>query len=122
MRIALMSNVTVEVLAGMLGQGHSVWTPPGFGAWMETALDPPDEMRAFSPEAIFLLLDSSHAAVDAESARAAKVALEAAFPAATVFVPDLEDLADEAGGFYDERMWRLGSMPWSLHQFHRASG
>ena len=114
MRLALMSNVTVEVLGGMLGHGHSVWTPPGFGAWMETALDPPDEMRAFSPDAIFLLLDSSHAAFDAESASAAKAALEAAFPAATVFVPDLEDLADEVGGFYDERMWRLGSMPWSL--------
>ena len=114
MRLALMSNVTVEVLSGMFGHEHSVWTPPGFGAWMETALDPPESLRAFGPEAIFLVLDSSHAPVDMSSVREAQAALESMFPAATVFVPDLEDLADEVGGFYDERMWKLGSMPWSL--------
>lgn len=114
MRIALLSNVTVEVLSGMLKKEHSVWTPPGFGAWMETSLNPPQEMREFNPEAIFLLMDYSHAAVDDASCQTAKTALESAFPLATVIVPDLEDLADEVGNFYDERMWKIGSMPWSM--------
>lgn len=114
MRLALLSNVTIEVLAGMLGKEHALWMPSGFGAWMETALDPPDGLRTFAPEAIFLLLDSSHASFDVHACATAKAALEKAFPLATVFVPDLEDLADETGGFYDERMWKVGAMPWSL--------
>lgn len=114
MRIAILSNVTVEVLAGMLKKEHSVWLPPGFGAWIETALNPSQEMLAFDPEAVFLLLDSSHATFDENSVPRAKSSLESAFPNATVMVPDLEDLADEASAFYDERMWKIGSMPWSM--------
>ncbi len=114
MRIALLSNVTIEVLAGMIKKDHSLWMPPGYGAWIETALDPPPDMRAFNPEAIFLLLDSSHVPVDKAYVPKVKESLEGAFPTATVIVPDLEDLADETGDFHDERMWKLGSMPWSL--------
>lgn len=114
MRIALLSNVTVEVLAGMLKKEHSVWTPPGFGGWMETSLNPPQEMREFNPEVVFLLMDSSHASFDGNACKAAKTALETIFPLTTVIVPDLEDLAAETGAFYDERMWKLGSMPWSM--------
>ncbi len=104
MRIALLSNVTVEVLAGMLKKEQSVWIPSGFGAWMETALNPPPEMREFNPEAVFLLIDASHAAFDGNACKVAKATLETAFPLATVIVPDLDDLADEVGDFYDERM------------------
>jgi FkbH-like protein len=63
---------------------------------------------------VFLLLDSSHATFDEAASSAAKAALETAFPLTTVIVPDLEDLADEVGDFYDERMWSIGSMPWSM--------
>ena len=114
MRIALLSNVTIEVLAGMLKKEHSLWVPPGFGAWVETSLNPPHDMAEFDPEAIFLLLDSSHATFDAESVLKSKVALETTFPKATVIIPDLDDLADEVGAFYDERMWKIGAMPWSM--------
>lgn len=114
MRIALLSNVTVEVLAGMLKKKLSVWTPSGFGAWMETSLNPPLEMREFNPEVVFLLMDASHASFDANACKMAKTALETAFSLTTVIVIDLEDLADEVGDFYDERMWKIGSMPWSM--------
>ncbi len=114
MRLALLSNVTVEVLAGMLKKEHSLWMPSGFGAWMETALNSPPELKEFNPEVIFLLLDSSHAKFDYTDCKTAKATLEATFPLVTVIVPDLEDLADEVGGFYDERMWKIGSMPWSM--------
>lgn len=114
MRLALLSNVTIEVLAGMLKKEHALWLPSGYGAWIETALEPPSDLKAFNPEAIFLLLDSSHATVDKEYIPNVKESLEGTFPAATVIVPDLEDLADEIGDFYDERMWQIASMPWSL--------
>ena len=114
MRIAVLSNVTTEVLAGMLRKEHDVWLPPGFGAWMETALAPSPDLVTFNPEAVFLLLDSSFAPFDAEGVASAKAALERELPAAAVIVPDLADLADATGGFTDERMWKLASMPWSL--------
>ena len=56
MRLALFSNVTVELLAGMLKKEHSIWVPSGFGAWIQTALAPPDDLREFDPEFLFLLL------------------------------------------------------------------
>lgn len=117
MRIALLSNVTIDVLAGMFDKAaHAVWTPSGFGAWVETALEPPPNLRAFAPDAIFLLLDTSHGAVDAARVEQARTALAAAFPAAVVVNVDLDDLAACAGGaaFYDDRMWRFAAMPWSL--------
>jgi len=120
MKLALLSNVTTEVLAGMLRKEHDVWLPSGFGAWMETCLSIPEDLKAFEPEAVFLLLDRSHASYDSVSRDRARSVLEVAFPNATVLVPDLDDLAAEVeerhGGssFCDERMWKLGSMPWSM--------
>ncbi len=114
MRLAILSNVTTEVLAGLLRERHEVWLPSGFGAWMETALAPSAEMKSFEPEAIVLILDRSHASFDDTSVERALDSLKASFPGTPVIVPDLEDLADEAGSFYDERMWKLASMPWSL--------
>ena len=122
MRIAVLSNVTSEVLAGMLGERHSVWLPPGFGAWAETALAPPRAMVEFDPEAVFILLDKSRSKVDAALVRQARASLEAAFPKAEVVVPDLEDLAAETAGFFDERMWEAGSMPWSLAGLRAIEG
>lgn len=124
MRLALLSNVTVELLAGMLKKEHSLWMPPGFGAWIQTALVPPRDLRAFNPECIFLLLDRSHAEVDAGQAGRAQDALRTAFPQAAVVEIDLADLADETGcdRFYDAKMWKLASMPWSLVGLHAIVG
>ena len=120
MRLALLSNVTVELLAGMLKKEHSLWVPSGFGAWIQTALAPPDNLREFDPEFIFLLLDKSHAEVDSGRACQAQERLRTLFPQAAVVEIDLADLADETGcdRFYDEKMWKLASMPWSLVGLH----
>ena len=114
MKVAILSNVTTSVLEGILRGEAEVWSPPGHGAWMETALSIPDEMVAFSPERICILLDRRFAAVSADPA-AAVAALSRRFPDAAVIVPDLEAMAAEIGdGFYDGRMWKLARMPWSL--------
>lgn len=114
MRLALLSNVTIELLAGMLKKEHSVWLPPGFGAWMETALNPPQELIDFKPEAIYILLDSHFTEVRGDVA-IAEQALEARFPESAVCVLDVSRFAaDWNAAFYDEKMWKLGKMPWSL--------
>ena len=117
MKVALISNVTVEILAGMLKGEHDVWTPSGFGAWMETALEPPAELVAFDPSLVCLLVDRRFGAFDAsvQSVPAAQARLQARFPHAAVIAPDLERLAEDLGErFYDEKMWKLGKMPFSL--------
>ena len=114
MRIALLSNVTVEVLAGMLRKEHSLWLPPGFGAWMETAIAPPQELLDFSPEIVYCLLDSHFTEIHGDI-KAARQSLETALPQSSVCFLDVTRFAADFGAsFYDERMWKLGKMPWSL--------
>ena len=114
MRIAVLSNVTTQVLCGMLRNEHSLWQPTGFGAWMETAIEPPADLVAFDPEQICILLDSHFAPLHGD-VDVAKKALVGRFPKAAVCVLDVSRFAVDFGdAFYDERMWKLGKMPWSL--------
>lgn len=118
MKLAILSNVTVEVLAGMLKAEHEVWLAPGFGAWMETALKVPAQLREFGPEAIYILLDRHF-----EGARgwtehdvaAAVESLRQVFPKVPVVVPAIAELAADIGEeFYEPKMWQLAAMPFSL--------
>ena len=116
MKIAILSNATVEMLARMLGDEHAVWTPPGFGAWVEIALAPPADLISFSPDIIAILLDEKFSNDDARSRIDDAVALLAAtFPKTKVVVPDLKAILSDLGdAAYDERMWELAKMPWSM--------
>ena len=116
MKIAILSNATVEMLARMLGGEHAVWTPPGFGAWVEIALAPPADLVSFSPDIIAILLDEKFSNDDARSRIDDAVALlAAAFPKTKVIVPDLKAILSDFGdAAYDERMWELAKMPWSM--------
>ena len=116
MKIAILSNATVEMLARMLGDEHAVWTPPGFGAWVEIALAPPADLISFSPDIIATLLDERFSNDDARSRIDDAVALLAAtFPKTKVIVPDLKAILSDLGdAAYDERMWELAKMPWSM--------
>lgn len=116
MKIALLSNVTVEVLAKMIEEGQEVWTPPGFGAWAEVALNPPGTLREFGPDVVCILLDERFSPpVDAALLASARHELEVAFPGADVLSPRLDRLlADLGEAAYDERMWALAKMPWAM--------
>ena len=104
------------MLARMLGGEHAVWTPPGFGAWVEIALVPPADLVSFSPDIIAILLDEKFSNDGARSRIDDAVALlAAAFPKTKVVVPDLRALLSDLGdAAYDERMWELAKMPWSM--------
>lgn len=102
----------------MSGEGLSVWTSPGYGAWLETALNPPESLKTFSPEIFFILLDSHFPEARPWNDReldAAVRSLGTVFPGVPVIVPDVTAIAADFGGaFYDERLWKLGGMPFSL--------
>jgi len=116
MNIAILSNVTVEVLASMLGEEHRVWTPPGYGAWAQAALAPPPGLVSFAPDTVAVLLDSRFAAKeDPAAVESALSSLSSAFPSAAVVAPDVAALlADLGDAAYDARMWSLAGMPWSV--------
>jgi FkbH-like protein len=120
MKIAILSNVTAEILAASLRDGNDVWTPPGFGTWVQTALEPPAGLVAFAPDVIALLLDRRFAACEEEGTIEAAVAsVSAAFPSAAVIAPDVSAvLADLGDAAYDDRMWALAKMPWSVAALH----
>ena len=115
MKVALLSNVTTSILEGLLKKDCGIWAPTGFGAWVETSLNPPDELVAFKPDVIYLLLDAKYAAFAPELVEEAKASLARHFPSVAIVVPDLSRLAADFGpAFYDEKMWKLGKMPWSM--------
>lgn len=56
MRIALLSNVTVDFVAATVGKAHEVYVPAGFDTWQQEALLENSGLRRFSPEAVIVLL------------------------------------------------------------------
>ena len=84
-RIALVGDVALELMAPYFREaGYEVYVPPGFGTWRQELLDPRSGLRAFKPDFVY-----------------------------DVTAAD-EPLSREVPNFYDERMRRLASMPYSL--------
>ena len=56
MRIALLSNVTVDLLADMVKKNHDVYLAAGFDTWQQEIILPTSGLYEFKPEAIVVLL------------------------------------------------------------------
>ncbi len=107
MKIALLGNVTLDFLAQDFRRaGHEVYVPSGFDTWRQEVLDPASGLHAFAPDAALLVMDGGTTLPDQQ--------LLNALAPAHVVVPDLATLAAETPGFWDERMRKLASMPFSL--------
>lgn len=84
-RIALAGDVALDLLAPYFREaGYEVYVPAGFGTWRQELLDPQSGLHAFKPDFVY----------DVTAADAV--------------------LAREVPNFYDERMRKLASMPYSL--------
>ena len=84
-RVALTGDVALELLAPYFREaGYDTYVPAGFGAWRQELLDPESALHAFGPDFVY----------DVTSADGT--------------------LSAEVPGFYDERMRKLASMPYSL--------
>ena len=107
MKIALLGNVTLDFLAQDFRRAeHEVYVPSGFDTWRQEVLDPASGLHAFAPDAALLVMDGGTTLPDQQL-------LDALAPAHVV-VPDLATLAAETPGFWDGRMRKLASMPFSL--------
>ena len=56
MRIALLSNVTIDLLSGTLRKTAEVYTPAGYDTWQQELMLDSSGLYAFQPEAVVLLL------------------------------------------------------------------
>lgn len=56
MRIALLSNVTVDLLAGMVKKTHEVYLSAGFDTWQQEMIMPTSGLYEFKPEVVILLI------------------------------------------------------------------
>ena len=56
MRLALLSNVTMDLLAGLLKKDNDVYLPAGFDTWQQEMMMPGSGLYGFKPDAAFVLL------------------------------------------------------------------
>lgn len=56
MRLALLSNVTVDLLASMVKKNHEVYLSAGFDTWQQEMLLPTSGLYRYRPEAVVVLL------------------------------------------------------------------
>jgi FkbH-like protein len=85
MKVALAGDVALDLLAPYFREaGFEVYVPAGFGTWRQELLDSSSGLRRFAPDFIFDVTAHDKA------------------------------LSEEVDGFFDERMRRLASMPYSL--------
>lgn len=59
MRISILSNVNMDMLAGLLKKDHEIHLISGYGGWISCALRPDPELSRFDPECLLLLLDGN---------------------------------------------------------------
>ena len=85
MKVALAGDVALELIAPYFREaGYDVYTPAGFGAWRQELLDESSGLRRFKPDFVFDV--TAHDGV----------------------------LSGEVENFFDERMRKVASMPYSL--------
>lgn len=57
--VALLSNTNVEPIVNKLSKDNNVYKPSGYGNVFEELLNPSSELKRFSPDAIFIVIDLS---------------------------------------------------------------
>ena len=57
MKIALVSNVTIDLLQRMLKKEDQFWIADGFGNWIQPCIDISSSLYDFSPDIVFVILD-----------------------------------------------------------------
>lgn len=59
MKIALLSNFTIDLLARSLPRDHTYYVPPGYDTWIGELLAADTGLKKFAPEIVFLVLDGN---------------------------------------------------------------
>ena len=60
-KIALLSNITAELVARKLRRDYDVFLPPGFDTWVQQIVSPDSELWSLDADAVIVLLDGTEA-------------------------------------------------------------
>ncbi len=60
-KVALLSNVTVDLIAAKLRQKYEFYLPEGFDTWVQEAINPSSGLYSSEPDAVVVLLDGTEA-------------------------------------------------------------
>ena len=60
-KVALLSNVTVDLIAGKLRRKYDIYIPEGFDTWVQDAIDPMSVLYTQGVDAAIVLLDGTEA-------------------------------------------------------------
>ena len=67
MKIAFVSNVTIDLLQRMLKKEDQYWIADGFGNWIQPCIDTASSLYEFSPDVAFVILDGGELFPDSAS-------------------------------------------------------
>ncbi|MBP3483710.1 MAG: HAD-IIIC family phosphatase [Oscillospiraceae bacterium] len=59
MKLAILSNVNLDMLIGEAAKTHEVFSSEGYGQWISYALQKNDKLLNFAPSIIFLIIDGN---------------------------------------------------------------
>ena len=59
MKVSLLSNVNVQILATQLSSSWDLYYPPGYNTWQTEVLNPTSGLHGFQPDIVLFLLDGS---------------------------------------------------------------
>ena len=57
MKLAVLSNINMNILTKKLSRIFDVYQPEGYGNFLEEMLNPASGLNRFSPEIVFIILD-----------------------------------------------------------------
>ena len=60
-KVALLSNVTVDLIIGKLRREYDFYLPEGFDTWVQEAINPSAGIYSAEPDAVIVLLDGTEA-------------------------------------------------------------
>lgn len=79
MKIAILSNVNLDMLSKALSKRYEVFESEGYGGWAGYALRQDESLAAFSPEIIFLIVDGNALLSQCDSDDKAIIEIDNAF-------------------------------------------
>lgn len=99
MKLAVLSNVNLDILIQQIQKKHEVFAPDGYGQWVKYALGADSRLEEFAPECIYIILDGFGIVENIDGVEAVSRELEQyiqyisrlikRYPAAAVVVSDI---------------------------------
>ncbi len=59
LKVAVVSNTNIQMISNMVSNFSEVYTPVGYGVWLQELLEESSNLYQFSPQVVFILLDAS---------------------------------------------------------------